>query len=496
MINALPSDKSPNPGSLPAMPKMDLVSDSPQAIEPITAPISSPASEPSSVHFPDESLNNAGPSTQPHGSVEHLPEKLTAKIYGEAITHPKAADPTGLPPEVVPPAPAPNYPDKSLNSKPKFQIPIKFNPKGLVAALILGLVIAGGGAGYYLFQQNQDIRQQAASEEVTNTETSRTSTEWGIFNQKWQTLIQDSSKNWSDYVAFAQANGARYDCSAPIMTVGKETLYGCDLNAYYALYNTPSYVRPEGISPQDSELNQVLDKMITDSGMLQKAEELGMITLDETIFNSSSKDIYKRFDALKTIRPQLEDQFIKTFDFEFISIYFHNEVDPEIPVAQAQAVAKQKMDVLYQKVQSGELTMAEAGAQIKADAITGDNTNVSLAKMDRLYQQNAYGEIVGKAFDDAVFTDYTLDEEIKSLGEGQMSTVRLCRDQQFTPEQFQTDPNSIIEAPFIDSCYIIFKVNKINFGVNGESSVGGVSQFNDQVNKEYRQETTILKENL
>lgn len=467
MINALPSDKNQPNGSVTPVPS---------SVPTSASPISS-ISTPSPV------------ASQPHGSVSNLSQGLSAKIQG--------SDPSGIPGAVSTPTMPSSQPDKGMDPafNPK-KAPFKFNAKGLMAALVLGLVIVGGGAGYYLTQQNQDIRQEAASEEVTNTERSRTATEWGIFNQQWNSLMADPQNEWESYVRFAQGEGARYDCNSPIMTVGSETLYGCDLNAYFVIYNTPSYARAEAISPQDSELNQVLDKLVTDSGMMQKAAELGMLTLDETTFNSSNKDIFARFEALRGIRPQLESQFVKTYDFEFISIYFHNEIEPEIPLAEAQTAAKRKMDVLYQRLNSGEITMEQAGNEIKANSIQGDDTGISLAQMDRLYVQNAYGSILDKAFADPVFTDASLDEEIKSLGEGQMSTVRLCKDQKFTKAQFEANPASIIDAPFVDSCYIIFKVNKINLGLNEAAPAENTDQFNENIKNEYKSETTINTENL
>lgn len=435
MINALPSDKNRSDGS----------------ITPDT-PTSVPAT-------PVTPSSTTAAASQPHGDVSNLSQGLSAKI--------QANDPAGSSTGITAPSIPAAQPDKAMDPgfNPK-KAPFKFGAKNLVAALVLGLVIAGGGAGYYLSQQNQDIRQEAASEEVTDTETSRSPADWGIFNQTWNTFLNDPNNDWVSFVEQSQTGGARYQCDAPIMTVGAETLYGCDLNALFILYETEAYIQPSAIGPQDPDLNTVLDALITNSGLLQEAEKRGLVVLDQSIYNSSTKDPIKRINTLRELRESVGHTFDKTIDYEAIAIYFHNQVDPKIPLAQAQTAAKAKMDVLYARLQSGEITMEQAGAEIAADAIKGDTTGVSLANLDTLYKENAYSERKEHVLDSRFFKDKSLDEELRSLGEGQMSTVRLCKDFAFTDEEFfaSLESESLPQFPLVDSCYIIFKLNKINFG--------------------------------
>jgi hypothetical protein len=231
---------------------------------------------------------------------------------------------------------------------------------------------------------------------------------------------------------------------------------------------------------------------------LQEAQKRGLIVLDATIYNSSTKDPVKRIDALRNLRDTLGHSLDKTVDYEAVVIYFHNQVDPKIPLEQAQAAAKAKIDNLYARLQSGEITMKQAGDEIIADSIEGDTTGVSLANLDTLYKENAYESRQGHVFDSRFFTDETLDEELRSLGDGQMSTVRLCKDYKFTDEELfsSLDGGPPLNAPIVDSCYIIFKVNKIDFGWPGENAntVSGESFVKDTYSNQTEKMTQNFKQ--
>lgn len=483
MINALPSSNQSNAGSGGSpMPTATAPATGITPPPPVMAGITPPTETP----VPVDAVPAA---SQPHIPTSGYADSLSKKIHGESVT--SSAD-TATGPILTPPS---SYqPDKSLDTPPSAPQK-KFNPKTILIALVFGLVIAGGGAGYYLTQRNQDVRQQAASEEVTNTETSRTATEWGIFSQQWNDFLNDPNNDWVSYVEFSQAEGARYKCDEPIMKVGEETLYGCDLNALFILYEPEAYIQPKAIGPQDPALNAVLDAVITNSGLLQEAQKRELVTLDDSIYNSSTKDQIARIDKLRELRETIGNSFNKTVDYEAVTIYFHNQIDPKIPLTEAQVAAKAKMDVLYTRLKSGEITMEQAGAEIAADNITGDTTGVSLANLDTLYKENAYASRVGHVFDARFFKDPSLDEELRSLGEGQMSTVRLCQDYSFTDEEyFASLESGSLDSPLVDSCYVIFKLNKINFGWLEEGSSDVSAE--DFIKKSYSQQTTKQTENF
>lgn len=353
--------------------------------------------------------------------------------------------------------------------------------------LILG--VAALAIAWRLQQEKQITEEEAsaASEEVTNADVLETAAERADFHTKWQTFMLDETKTWEDYVEYAMGEGARYKCDQVIMeSVGEETLYGCDLNALFIIYDADVYTSAEEITPQNTVLNEVLDLLITDSGLLQEASKQGLITLDSTYYNSPTKDMVERFAQTATAREQIGDTFVKRIDFEVLSIYFFNEQEPEIGEAAAKEAALAKMQVLYDRLNSGEITMEEAGDEIIADEIKGDTTGVSLSALDRLYKENAYMKVEGYEFDGRIFTDVVYDEELKSLGEGQMSTIRTAKDFQFTAEEFEEAGGDKSGFPFEDSCYLIFKLNDIDFGVSEEESSDSLADVEDRILQEYK----------
>jgi len=273
--------------------------------------------------------------------------------------------------------------------------------------------------------------------------------------------------------------------------VGEETLYGCDLNVIFVLHDFEHYITTEAIGPQDANLNAILDELITQSGLLQKSKELGYIQLDETFFDNPDKDQLKRLEQVSFAREKIGDLFVKTVDFEAIVIYFHNQRTPDIPLEQAQQAAKAKMDILYERLQRGEITMQQAGEEIAADDIIGDTTGVSLDDLDPIYGENAYIKIVGHQFDQQIFVDPTYDEELKSLGEGQMSTVRLFKDYEFEEDAIAAQLLQEDTTKLIDSGYIIFKLLKVDFGLQSDFSGNSLDAVEDKLQDEFKQDADI-----
>lgn len=503
MINAVPSSGASSSGALPSQPSMS-ASKSPADQDSVQ---SSPPSHPDlNTNQQDLTDKNGQNALNSHSQTGRFADDLARKVQGKDVSQ-RFSSPTSPTPTTLPGSPNqapfnPTYPDKTLEEINQSHQTgshgggSRFGRNAIVSALVLGLVVFGGGATYYLMQQNQDIRQQAASEEVTQTERFQEQADWTNFNEKWQAVINDETKGWEDYVAYAMGEGARYECKAPIMTVDQETLYGCDLNALFILYEPQAYIAPSAISPQDSTLNSVLDGLITNSALLQEGQNQSLLTLSENVFNSPNKDMFARLAAVKEMRTVFGDQLEKRVDFEVITIYFHNQIDPLIPLEQAKTAAKAKMDVLYSRLKAGEITMAQAGAEIAANKITGDTTGVSLAQLDRLYDKNAYISRIGHKFNSRIFKDPVYDDELRSLGEGQLSTVRLCKDYKFTQEELakSEETGEELNAPMVDSCYLIFKVNKINYGlIPQESEQQDVESY---LLSDYDKKTQVNQDNL
>lgn len=367
----------------------------------------------------------------------------------------------------------------------------------LIKIVLIFLILAMAAGGTYLYLQTQEPGGpgdvDVASEQVTNADMLKTQAQRDEFAQKWETFAADINKTVWNYIDYAQGEGARYQCDTVIMDkVGTETIYGCDLNVVFVIHNFPRYTSADPIGPQDPELNAVLDELITQSGMLQKAAELDILKLDDTFFNTPTKDYNKRFEMTTLARDEIGDQFVKRIDFEAVAIYFHNQIPPNIPLEEAKAAAKAKMDILYDRINSGEITMYEAGQEIINDNITGDTTGVKMEDLDRMWDTNAYLQITGHVFDNDIFIDPVYDEELRSLGEGQISTVRVFRDFSIPEDK----PELWLEAgsdnaPFIESGYLIFKLNKIDFGLGEEFSQGNLEGIDNEIKNEFKEGAEI-----
>ncbi|MBP9758962.1 DUF4215 domain-containing protein [Candidatus Dojkabacteria bacterium] len=367
--------------------------------------------------------------------------------------------------------------------------------KKLVIFILLLTFIVAGAAVYISIELNkqEDVGPTvtpAASEEITSAEMANfdTTWDWTAYNSNWQKLTADNTKGWEDYVNYALGEGARYKCDEEILTVGAEKLYGCDLNALFVLYDFEKYVEPNTISPQDSRLNAVLDGLLTNSALLQEAEKQKLFELDPSFYNSTSKDTFIRFEMVDKARIAFGDLFERTVDFEVVALYFHNEREARVkPISAAKAVAQKKMDVLYERLKAGTITMEQAGQEIINDKIEGDDSKVSNESLDELYKENAYMNVEKHKFNSQIFKDPVYDDELRSLGEGQMSTVRLCKDYDFDSLEKLIEEKTE-NIPMVESCFIIFKVNKINYGLL-DSKDEDAKDYEQVLYNTYKQET-------
>jgi cysteine-rich repeat protein len=372
--------------------------------------------------------------------------------------------------------------------------------KKLVILILILTVIVASAAVYISIELNKEndvgpTVTPAASEEITSAEMVNfdDSWDWQEFNSGWKSVAADSTNEWADYVEYALNEGGRYKCDEEIMTVGKEKLYGCDLNALFVLYDFEKYIEPNSISAKDTRLNATLDGLITNSAILQEAEKQNLFELESTFFNSSEKDHFLRLTKIAEARSAFGSLFERTVDFEVVALYFHNEKDPILqPVEVAKQIAKKKMDILYERLKSKEITMEQAGQEIMDDKITGDTTGVPNNVLDELYKENAYMNVLGHKFGERIFRDPVYDDELRSLGEGQISTVRTCRDYEFDSLE-ELESTNAEEVPFVDSCYIIFKVNKINYGVLDDKGTQSPSNFEQLFYDQYKQNTDTKK---
>lgn len=338
--------------------------------------------------------------------------------------------------------------------------------------VVVGIALAAGGYLWYSGILSRFITQKTteeAAQQVTTKERFQTKEEWIEFNKKWLAFQSDTRNTWEEYVAYSQGEGARYACDQEIMQVGEEKLYGCDLNALFILMVPDTYIQPDSVTADNADLISVVQALIVDSGLLQEAQTKGWVSLTNFFYNSPEKNMFERYSQLKRLRREFDLKMEKTVDFEAIVIYFHNQIDPKIPVAEAKTVAKKKMDILHNRLKNGEISMQQAGDEIKADAITGDTTNVSLANLDQVFTENAYLNLQGHTFNTQFFKDIRIDDILRELPEGGISNVEMCKDYKFTAYEMYENPERT-DFPFVESCYLVLKVNKVNYGLMEQGS--------------------------
>lgn len=179
MINAVTNNNSQTPTGSSSMPPVDPVVPAPVTPTPaevkkeeavVAPPFNTAAVVPPKVlpshaaphtHAHHPAAPSLRPATAPHTDISSLSESLAQKI--NPTDEKSVGNSLG---GSVPPTP-PNADNNSNNDQaaPTSETPKKkgFPLKTVLAALVLALVVIGGGATYWLSQTSQDIRQQAAT---------------------------------------------------------------------------------------------------------------------------------------------------------------------------------------------------------------------------------------------------------------------------------------------------------------------------------------------
>lgn len=156
-----------------------------------------------------------------------------------------------------------------------------------------------------------------------------------------------------------------------IAKVGEEYLYQTDFNAEMNLY--PS------TGGTDSK-QFILERLITDSIILQGAQSDGIIKLDSPVFNSKNKDYKKRVELTAKVKNDIKNQS-DTYKGTIVTIWFLNDHVGPLGYEKAKQIALEKITKLHNDVKSGKITIEQAGEAIKRDS--------SLAQLDKAYKSNA-----------------------------------------------------------------------------------------------------------
>ncbi len=357
----------------------------------------------------------------------------------------------------------------------------------------LGLLILGIGIFLYFVLSKEEESQISDSDViqiVNESDTLKDEDDYQEFKSKWDNYIdsEDASGNISAYLSYALGEGARYDCNTAIMKVGEETLYGCDLNVQFVMKEFQNYISGE---LEDEVLQDMIDEAVIQSGILQKGEELGIITLDDTFYNSPDKSMAKRFQKVEDVREEFESSYIKRLDYEVITIYFHNQQKPEnLTLEQAKSIAMEKISILHDRLKRGEITMEEAGNELLTDNITDDTTGVSISELDPVYQQNVYTKAVGREYGVIMFKDNTADKVLKSLGEGEISDILTLKDYEFTMEEW-AEASTDDSFPLVDSCYVVIQLSDVKNGKSGTSIAESIDNIDEVILEEYKNKLII-----
>jgi len=156
----------------------------------------------------------------------------------------------------------------------------------------------------------------------------------------------------------------------PIVKVGKEIIYQRDLENELKYYP----------KQDESAKKLLLEKIIKDSKILQIGQDEEFIKLDDTYFNSPTKDYMKRVDIVRNVTNTIQEN-VAGIKGVIISIWFLNDHVGPLGYKKAKEIAFAKISEIQKAVKSGKMTIRAAENQIRNDS--------SLAQLDQTYKLNA-----------------------------------------------------------------------------------------------------------
>lgn len=203
----------------------------------------------------------------------------------------------------------------------------------------------------------------------------------------------------------------KFENNQQIAKIGKETIYGADLNFIESVY----FAKKAEAAKSDNEIKNlkkiVLEKIDEDSVLLQMAEKDGKTKLNSVVFDNLYKDQYERQKLVMELKKKYEEGQV-SITGERISVWFQNTI-LRMPIDQAEKLAKEIIEPLYQEIKAGKLTFKQAGEKI----ISNPNTS----KLDpTTYKFHAYMQFKSTN-NQPVFTTEKLNKIIWELKEGEIS---------------------------------------------------------------------------
>ncbi|MFW5703692.1 MAG: hypothetical protein ACOCXQ_02565 [Patescibacteria group bacterium] len=192
-----------------------------------------------------------------------------------------------------------------------------------------------------------------------------------------------------------------------IATVGQEKIYYIDLQ----------YIADKYPNPEDADVEDILERLVEESVILQAADKDGLIDLSPRFYNSTNKDYLLRQRAINTIKDKINAQS-SVIQGKVVSIWFANDVEPEIGLEEGKQFAKEKIDALHAQVVSGQLTIEQAGEMVRNDD--------SLEKIDIAHDVNALMRFERQQGEGITISE-ELDEALWQAEEGEVTDVFLVQ---------------------------------------------------------------------
>ncbi len=205
-----------------------------------------------------------------------------------------------------------------------------------------------------------------------------------------------------------------------VLKVGEELIYQKDLDFELAFYP---------VQAGSVEKNQLLlQKIASDSAVLQGARADGLITLDPTTFNDKNKDYLKRIQLVEKAKGLVNNKTNKVTGV-IVSVWFYNFGQPgPLGYEKGQQFALEKITALHKSIQSGRMTAEQAVEAVRNDT--------SLAQIDPGSYKNNARQAFSATGGDIISQNPQLDASIRKLNSGEVSDIFLSTERGFDKPGF------------------------------------------------------------
>jgi hypothetical protein len=213
-----------------------------------------------------------------------------------------------------------------------------------------------------------------------------------------------------------------------IALVGKEYIFEDDIVSYYS-----SQGRLDEYHGDISLADEALEFYINSSVAFQEAEKMGWVTLDDSFFNNPMKDQKLRGQKFMEIQMKYMDEMEGAILVEGNSVWFRTVTPTEYieqnGVEAAKALAKSKIEGVYEKVRTGDISLEEAGEILRNDPEVQELNPIGHNHTE--YSSASYFMQIYVKYEDLT-SGYDLAEEqrnvINNLGTGDLTPIITGKD--------------------------------------------------------------------